>query len=106
MLTELPLHVDDWLDSPTRLGDDTGELYAKFVLDWCRMPAWKKQAYARWMGQHKLFCTHNGERYRCTGASRMGDVWLTKNFEQAEGYQLRVCVAECTEWHDAPEVPN
>lgn len=25
----------------------------------------------------KLFCTWHGERWRVTGASRLGDVWLT-----------------------------
>lgn len=92
---EEPMHVDDWLDHPTF---DEKEAYAKFVLDYKRMPAWKNIAYAKWMEQFKLFCTYEGVRYRCTGASRMGDVWLRKDFNNPTGYDLRVNVDNCTEW--------
>ena len=93
-------HVDEWLDMPSF--DDDGEIYAKFVLDYCRMPAWKKHAYAKWMSQYKLFCTYDGQRFRCNGASRLGDVWLTPDYEQASGYKLRVDVKKCSEWSDNP----
>ena len=93
-------HVDEWLDMPSF--DDDGEIYAKFVLDYCRMPAWKKHAYAKWMSQYRLFCTYDGQRFRCNGASRLGDVWLTPDYEQASGYKLRVDVKKCSEWSDNP----
>lgn len=31
-------------------------------------------------------CTHNGKTKRLTGSSRMGDVWLRENLDNAEGY--------------------
>lgn len=46
----------------------------------------------------KLFCQYKGKRYRCTGASRMGDVWLAEDFSRDSGYDLRVNVGECSDW--------
>lgn len=94
-------HVDDWLDTPT-INQDESENYAKFVLDYKRMPAWKQNAYKQWMSQFKLFCNYNNIRYRCTGASRMGDVWLTSNHDQESGHELRVDVAHCSDWKNEP----
>lgn len=93
-------HVDDWLDSPTLV--DEGEIYAKFVLDFKRMPAWKQVAYAPWMGQFRLYCTYHGKRYRCTGASRLGDVWLATDHDREQGYDLRVNVSYCSDWGQQP----
>lgn len=52
------------------------------------------------MEDYKLFCMYKGERYRCTGASRMGDVWLHSDFSQDTGYEHRVDVEECSDWSD------
>lgn len=93
------LHIDDWLDQPTMYKD---EAYAKFVLDYKRMPAWKQGAYHEYMKDHKLFCTYKGKRYRVTGASRLGDVWLNKDFEQEFGYDYRIEVTACSEWGSKP----
>lgn len=92
-------HIDEWLDTPQR---DEGASYAQFFLDWCRLPAWKKYAYSQFMWGNKLFCTYLGKRYRVTGASRLGDVWLTSKFDQREGYELRVNVDDITEWSKEP----
>ena len=96
---ELFLHIDEWLDTPSM---DEWDNYAKFVLDYKRMPAWKITVYKKWMKQFKLFCMYKGQRYRCTGASQMGDIWLTPDFDQETGYTLRVNVLECSNWSDKP----
>lgn len=96
-----PQHVDEWLDTPS-FPSDEGESYAKFVLMYKRMPAWCQGAFAPWMAKHKLFCTYEGKRYRCTGASRMGDVWLAEDFNRENGYDLRVDVGKCSEWGATP----
>jgi hypothetical protein len=93
-------HLDDWIDNPDCRDD--GERYAKFVLWYFRYPAWAKIAFYDWMKAHKLFCTYEGEWFRCTGASRMGDVWLARDFERDTGYDLRVDVADCTNWGPVP----
>lgn len=90
------IDVDDWLDKPT-LHDDN-EIYAKFVIDYFRLPAWKKIAYKKWMGQYKLFCIYEDKKYRVTGASRFGDIFLNADFNAESGYQLRVHVNECYNW--------
>ena len=94
------VHVDDWVDTP-HVGD-RGKSYAKFVLLLHRLPAWMKNEFSPWTQQFKLFCTYRGERYRCIGASRLGDVWLTRDFEKEFGYDLRVNVMECLDWSPEP----
>ena len=89
-------HIDEWIDNPR--SKDEGERYAKFVLWYFRYPAWAKMAFWEFMRDHKLFCTYEGNRYRVTGASRMGDIWLTSDFSQDHGYELRVDVSKCYDW--------
>lgn len=98
-------HVDDWLDTPTIPTVEAGINginYAKFVLEFARMSAHKQLAYRQWMEQFKLFCTYEGKRYRVTGASRLGDIWLAESFSRTCGYDLRVDVGKCAEWSPIP----
>ena len=91
------MHVDTFID------DSYGENeYARWVLNYFRLPAVLKNDFWEFMEEHKLFCTYNDQRMRCTGASRLGDVWLTSNFKRDTGYDARVDVGECTEWSDRP----
>jgi hypothetical protein len=92
-------HIDDWIDSPRY--KDEGERYAKFVFWYFRFPAWAQHAFRPWMEQFKLFCTYQGNRYRVTGASRLGDVWLAEDINRDCGYDHRVDVAECSDWGGA-----
>jgi len=94
-------HVDDFIDKPVISSpENRGRRYAQFFLNWKRMPAYVKNNFAEFYGDIKLFCTHKGKRFRCTGASRMGDVWLTEDFTRDIGYDLRVDVDECSDWGD------
>jgi hypothetical protein len=93
-------HIDDWLDKPSVPSDP--ECYAKFVIFYFRYPAWAKAAFLPWMSVHKLFCDYKGRRYRVTGASRMGDLWLAEDHTRDTGYDLRVDVAECGNWGPQP----
>lgn len=88
-------HVDDFIRFPPE--DDAGR-YAAFCLMLFRLPSVMKWAFAKWTAQYVLFCTYKGERYRVTGASRLGDVWLAKNHKRDSGYDLRVNIDDCTEW--------
>lgn len=85
-------HVDDYIE------DFRSDPYARWMLMHFRMPAEMQLAFRKFTEPHQLFCTHQGKRYRCTGASRLGDVWLTSNFGQNTGYTLRVDVSECSDW--------
>lgn len=89
--------IDAWLDRPT-MNASPGEVYARWWLEHARMPAWKQVIYKPVMAQHKLFCTWKGKRWRVTGASSMGDVWLVAHFGCETGYDQRVIVTECSDW--------
>lgn len=85
-------HVDDYVE------DFRSDPYARWMLMHFRMPAEMQTAFRKFTAPHKLFCTYQGKRYRCTGASRLGDVWLTADFSRDTGYDMRVDVAECSDW--------
>ncbi len=91
------MHVDEFID-----GHFGKHRYARWVLNYFRLPAILKTDFSEFMEGNKLFCTYGGKRYRCTGASRMGDVWLAEDPERTTGYDLRVNVAECSDWTDEP----
>ena len=94
------IHVDDFVQDMGH--DDTPEMgdanYARWLLLHWRLPAYMASKFQPFIQDRLLFCTYGGKRYRCTGASRMGDVWLTSKFEQHTGYELRVDLAQCTAW--------
>jgi hypothetical protein len=95
------VHVDEWLDDVS-FPSDPGEVYARWWLDQARYPAWKKSLYAPLMRDFRLFCTYKGDRFRCTGASRLGDVWLAADHARTSGYDLRVNVTDCSQWGREP----
>jgi hypothetical protein len=90
-------HIDEWLDEPA---NDENERLAKEWLNHFRRPAVDKDY--DWLSARVLSCEYHGERYRCIGASRLGDVWLTKDFSRENGYDLRIDVAECSAWQMTP----
>ena len=91
-------HVDDFIDDPY------SDPYAAWMFSYFRLHACLRVRVAKFMEPHKLFCTYRGKKYRCVGASRLGDVWLWRNGEpyQGIGYHLRVDVADCSGWSDKP----
>lgn len=92
-------HVDEFIDCGSmKRPVPENEDYARWVLNHFRLSALCRSAFDKFMVDHKLFCNFEGEKYRVTGASRMGDVWLTKNFNQDTGYQKRVAIDHCSGW--------
>ena len=96
-------HIDEFIDGKEFKGVHSSkeELYARWVFMQFRLPATLRLAFDPFIP--KLFCTWKGKRYRVTGASRLGDVWLAKNFNKDVGYDYRVNVDECSEWSDKPK---
>jgi len=90
------VHIDDWIDDPTQ------DPYARWMFLYFRLPAFQLLAFRQFMAEHKLFCTYEGVRYRVTGASRLGDVWLISDFSKDIGYEHRVAVDECSGWGKEP----
>lgn len=89
-------HIDDFID------DYKQDAYARWMFMHFRLPADQQQAFAPFIKNRKLFCTYRNERFRVTGASRLGDVWLTRNYNKDTGYELRVIVTECSAWSAQP----
>ena len=91
------MHIDDFID-----GGFNKNKYARWVFNHFRLPAALQMDFAEFMEGHKLFCTWHGARYRVTGASRMGDVWLAVSHSRFQGYDHRVDVADCSAWSATP----
>jgi hypothetical protein len=85
-------HVDDFI------GDYAQDKYARWFFMLHRLPAFMQADFAEWIKPFQLYCDYKGKAYRCTGASRLGDVWLTEDFKRDIGYELRVDIDECSNW--------
>jgi len=90
------LHVYDWLDQPA---SNPAEADAKEWLNNFVKPSYVKynEGIDKWLDRFKLTVMYQGTRYICSGASRMGDVWLKREGSQ-NFYDLRVEVEELTDW--------
>lgn len=103
------MHVDEFIDygRPDRVRHtEKGNLndnYARWVFLYFRQPAVIQFAIRPFMQSFQLFCDYEGTRWRVVGASRLGDVWLSKNFEREHGYDKRVDVEKCTRFAPMPE---
>lgn len=106
MPTTTTTHIDDWIDSALARRKDKGETYAAFFFTLHRLPASQQELFKEHIKPYKLFCSYEGRRYRVTGCSRMGDVWLREDHQQEHGYDKRVWVDTCTLWHDRPATPS
>jgi hypothetical protein len=82
-------HVDDYLDS----GD--AHPVAKEFLEHARRPS-SEQDFA-WLTSHQPWVIWRGQRYLCSGASRLGDVWI-KRLGSSAYYDRRVAVDELSGW--------
>ncbi len=91
------MHVDEFINNPCSTPE-----YVRFFFMLKRLPAEMQIAFHKWINPYKLFCTWEGKRYRVTGCSRFGDVWLSINLEREIGYDERVNLTECTEWSETP----
>lgn len=97
------MHVDAFIDQPG------GDKYARWVLSLFRFPAVLAADFKEWIRPHKLFCTYQGTRYRVTGCSRLGDLYLHPDFDKdpevspyaAPGFR-GVDPEQCNEWGPQP----
>lgn len=93
----VPKHVDTFI-----WNDFLKEPYARWVLMHFRLPAAIQVDFGRFMAERHLFCDYAGSRYRVTGASRFGDVWLHSDFKVDTGYEHRVAIDSCSNWGPTP----
>lgn len=94
------LHVDDFIDFGTAFTGPSlkGEHEARWFLFLHRLPANLRMEFKDKIDHLTLFCDYQDVRHRVTGASSMGDVWLTTDFNKDTGYDKRVDVLECSNW--------
>ena len=95
------MHIDDFIDQSL-----STDKYARWFFFLHRLPSVLQMDFSEWIDQHRLYCIWRGNAYRVTGASRMGDVWLTSNFERDTGYEHRVDVGDCSDWSPTPPRMN
>lgn len=96
-------HVDDWIDKGRCV--DPYENYAKFFMTLHRWPAMRQYQFEQIIRRLELYCTYNNKRYRVTGGSRSGCVYLTPDLQSTQ-YKIGVDVRECSEWYPHPIHPN
>jgi hypothetical protein len=82
------------------------EFYAAWFFMLHRLPAANAMNWQELIEPYKLFCTYKGKRYRVTGASRMGDIWLHSKLDWTEStspyYEHRVDLDDCSGWSKDP----
>lgn len=86
-------HIYDWLEEE---GTTAAEKKVKEFLDFRTRPAVYQMENRDKIKGLSVFCEYESIKYKITGASRMGDVWLAKNFERESGYDKRVMIDECS----------
>lgn len=96
------IHVDSWVRSAFYGEGTDEEAYAKLFFFYKRLPVVTQAMWRPHLGHLQLYCTYKDKRYRVTGASRMGDIYLTENLEQEIGYDLRVSLDYCSGWGKTP----
>lgn len=85
-------HVYEWLDEPPK--NDAEKDAKEWLEQFIRQPSRKDE---KWLDQFTVTVTWKGARYICSGASRMGDVWL-KSAGSHSFYDHRVNVEELSNW--------
>ena len=89
------LHIYDWLDEEKT---DLAELKVQEYLDFrTRAAVYQMENKEKIYGLF-VYCEYKGIKYRITGASRLGDIWLAKNLERESGYDIRVMIEDCSEF--------
>lgn len=89
-------HVYDWLALPPA---NDAERDAKEWLDRFMRPAYTKyvENLGSWLARYQVTVEWKGRRYICSGASRMGDVWLKAPGSESF-YDHCVAVDELSNW--------
>lgn len=95
-----PVHIDVWINDAYSRGKNKhlGEDYAAWFFHLHRLSASAQDLFSEQISKYKLFCVHAGTKYRVTGCSRLGDVWLSRDFSRDHGYDFRVYVDTCSHW--------
>ena len=84
------MHVDEFIDDPNT------DNAASWFLMLHRLPAILKCKFESYLKKYSLRCKYEGGKWHIIGASRLGDVWLSKSGEFP--YDKRVDIADCADF--------
>lgn len=84
------------------MGGTDAANYARWVMHQYNVPASMSFDFEKFRRECKLYCTYKDRRYRYSGHSRHGDVWIREDFHSSEGYDLRVNIYELTNFSKEP----
>ena len=97
-----PTHVHDFISYGSGITKDVpNEEYARWILSHYTLSAMCKMAFDQFMKSKLLFGMYEGKKYRISGASRLGDIWLHSELNPAKAkafYEKRVCVDDISNW--------
>lgn len=90
------MHVYEWLENFNK-EECKDEALLKL---WEFLDFRTRDTMWQWKNKHlkptyKLFCKFKDKKYKINGASRLGDMWLSKDYNSTEGYDLRVDISDC-----------
>lgn len=94
--------VYDWLDSTDYIDFKTltdHEVFARAFLELRLLPAHKTTIYDAITDKMIITGEVDGNRYRITGASTMGDVFIHSNIKETCGYVKRVLISDISNWN-------
>lgn len=96
--------VDLWMDHVPVGKPTEGEIAARWLLEFYRLPSWKKFQFEPFVQHLRVTCLYRSRLYYLAGASRLGDVWLSRSRPNSPigSYMLRVDVRECSTWEVVP----
>jgi hypothetical protein len=97
-------HIDDLLDNCYDAISDPALRYAYWFFTIARLPAAEKSVIQPFTKDIKLFVDYEGKTWRVTGASKFGDIYLTRNLNQDTGYEKRVTpdITKLSGWRSEP----
>lgn len=75
--------------------------YARWVMNQYDVPAVLAFDTEQYRKKFPLYCTYHGKRYKYVGHSRLGDVWITSDFN-SDNYELRVSVLDLEDFLEKP----
>ena len=98
------LHVDEFLETTYELVGRDDLIYPHYLLGIMRLGHYQMSLYRKVIGDKQLFVTFEGKRWQVVGASRLGDIWLTKSTKLDAQYTRRVWLRldDMTDWSDKP----
>ena len=88
-------HIYDWIETASKT--DSEAMVKKFLDFKTRGAYWQMKNKDK-EPSVKCFCVYKNKKLKITGASRLGDVWLSKDFSRVYGYDYRVAIDDCIDF--------